>query len=348
MKRFLATVCATLWVLPSALYAQGLGASQLILTNSSGGGVILQPNPAASSAITYTLPADLTAGTPVTNARILQSDPSGNLSWLDPSALAWTLAGNAITGTEFLGTTNAQPLVIRTNNIERMRIDAAGNVGIGTSSPTHTLHVDGSARMTSLATGGAPQVVFSTSTGVLTTSGAGSVGEVLTWTSSGPQWAASQMEVASTIWGPTAATAAKPTAAAILISPLYIPARITVNQIRVRVTTALGAAGDVGVYDANGNLVLNGGAGSLSPPVGLKVITPAQPPANRTLNPGQYYVAITWNSTTGVVAGANLGIAGSIRRSGVINTGGGTVLPATISLASITETQFIYFVSLNQ
>jgi hypothetical protein len=47
MKRFLATVCATLWVLPSALYAQGLGASQLILTNSSGGGVILQPDPAA-------------------------------------------------------------------------------------------------------------------------------------------------------------------------------------------------------------------------------------------------------------------------------------------------------------
>jgi hypothetical protein len=47
MKRFLATVCATLWVLPSALYAQGLGASQLILTNSSGGGVILQPDPMA-------------------------------------------------------------------------------------------------------------------------------------------------------------------------------------------------------------------------------------------------------------------------------------------------------------
>jgi hypothetical protein len=74
MKRFLATVCATLWVLPSALYAQGLGASQLILTNSSGGGVILQPNPAASSVITYTLPADLTAGTLVSGGRILQSD----------------------------------------------------------------------------------------------------------------------------------------------------------------------------------------------------------------------------------------------------------------------------------
>jgi hypothetical protein len=36
--------------------------------------------------------------------------------------------------TEFLGTTNAQPLVIRTNNTERMRVTATGNVGIGTSS----------------------------------------------------------------------------------------------------------------------------------------------------------------------------------------------------------------------
>jgi hypothetical protein len=114
----------------------------------------------------------------------------------------------------------------------------------------------------------------------------------------------------------------------------------------VRVTTALGAAGDVGVYDANGNLVLNGGSGSLPTGTGVKIINPVQ--TNKTLNPGQYYVAITWNSTTGVVAGANLGTAGSIRRSGYINTGGGNVLPATISLASITETVFIYFVSLNK
>jgi hypothetical protein len=154
------------------------------------------------------------------------------------------------------------------------------------------------------------------------------------------------MEVASTIWGPTGATATK-SATAILISPLYIPARITVNQIRVRVTTAAAAAGDVGVYDANGNLVLNGGANSLSlNTTGVKTITPTQ--ANKTLNPGQYYVAITWNSTTGVVAGADLGLAGSIRRSGYLSTGGGNVLPGTISLTSIIETRYIYFVSLNE
>jgi hypothetical protein len=214
-----------------------LGASQLILTNSSGGGVILQPDPEASSLqpllitpppgaehqvvytpewtlnrlvkwtnpaapvlgnslisddgmtveirdgnlsitntdgtarelrlygpsgtnytafvaqrqernITYTLPADLTAGTLVTDARILQSDGDGNLSWLDPAELAaataWALTGNDGTNpaVNFLGTRDAQPLVIRTDNTERVRITAAGDVGIGTSTPGARLHVE--------------------------------------------------------------------------------------------------------------------------------------------------------------------------------------------------------------
>jgi hypothetical protein len=229
MKRFLATVCATLWVLPSALYAQGLGASQLILTNRSGGGVILQPDSTAppplqpllitpppgaehqvvytrewklnrlvkwtnaaapvlgnslisddgttveigngnlsitntdntarelrlyepsgsgtnytafraqaqASNITYTLPADLTAGALVTDARILQSDGDGNLSWLSPTALAaataWALTGNSGTNpaVNFLGTRDAQPLVIRTDNTERLRVTEAGDVATG-------------------------------------------------------------------------------------------------------------------------------------------------------------------------------------------------------------------------
>jgi hypothetical protein len=94
---------------------------------------------AQASDIIYTLPASLTP-TSTVGAGILQTDASGNLSWLSPAALvtgsAWALTGNSITGTEFLGTTNAQPLVIRTNNTERMRVTATGNVGIGTASAT--------------------------------------------------------------------------------------------------------------------------------------------------------------------------------------------------------------------
>ncbi|MFN3782096.1 MAG: hypothetical protein ACK4SO_07965, partial [Candidatus Kapaibacteriota bacterium] len=118
---------------------------------------------AQSADITYTLPASLTAtSTPASG--LLQTDASGNLSWLDPSALgsgnAWQLSGNSITqawnGTtgSFLGTTNTQPLVIATtntttpqpvqfwtNNTERMRITETGLVGIGTTAPYYTLDV---------------------------------------------------------------------------------------------------------------------------------------------------------------------------------------------------------------
>jgi cytoskeletal protein CcmA (bactofilin family) len=67
-------------------------------------------------------------------AGILQTDGSGNLSWVTPAALAtataWALTGNSGTdpGVNFLGTTDAQPLVIRTNNIERLRVTATGHV----------------------------------------------------------------------------------------------------------------------------------------------------------------------------------------------------------------------------
>lgn len=56
---------------------------------------------------------------------------------------AWLLTGNSGTNptTHFLGTTDAQHLVIRTNSLERMRVTSDGNVGIGITVPTERLHV---------------------------------------------------------------------------------------------------------------------------------------------------------------------------------------------------------------
>jgi hypothetical protein len=56
---------------------------------------------------------------------------------------AWLLTGNAGTNpaTNFLGTTDNQDLVFRTNNTEKVRVLSNGNVGIGTASPNATLHV---------------------------------------------------------------------------------------------------------------------------------------------------------------------------------------------------------------
>lgn len=47
----------------------------------------------------------------------------------------WMLSGNAISSGDFLGTTNAQNLEIRTNNTERIRITSDGKIGMNTNNP---------------------------------------------------------------------------------------------------------------------------------------------------------------------------------------------------------------------
>src|ERR1700712_254241 len=56
----------------------------------------------------------------------------------------WSLGGNSnATSASKLGTTNANPLILRTNNSSRLYIAPDGKVGIGTSSPTTQFHVEG-------------------------------------------------------------------------------------------------------------------------------------------------------------------------------------------------------------
>src|SRR3989344_281850 len=68
-------------------------------------------------------------------------------AWQDPSTVlagtAWLITGNTGTdpSSDFVGTTDLQALVFRTNNLERVRISATGNVGIGNTSPTSPLSV---------------------------------------------------------------------------------------------------------------------------------------------------------------------------------------------------------------
>jgi hypothetical protein len=79
----------------------------------------------------------------------------------------------------------------------RIAIDPTGKVGIGTASPSYTLDVSGSARVSGLATGGLPRVVLSNNDGSLSTSGAGTNGQVLTWTSTGPAWSSGSYNMGS-------------------------------------------------------------------------------------------------------------------------------------------------------
>ncbi len=57
----------------------------------------------------------------------------------------WYLSGNAGTNSSnnFVGTTDAQSFVIRTNNIERMRMLSTGNIGIGIATAPARLTVSG-------------------------------------------------------------------------------------------------------------------------------------------------------------------------------------------------------------
>jgi hypothetical protein len=63
----------------------------------------------------------------------LANDALNNVSWL--------LNGNAASASHFLGTTNSQPLVFKTNNAERMRLLANGNLGIGINNAATKLHL---------------------------------------------------------------------------------------------------------------------------------------------------------------------------------------------------------------
>lgn len=78
--------------------------------------------------------------------RLALFDNSGNLFYRDLASLQsnfWSLTGN--TGTNpainFLGTTDNNRLVFRTNNTEKMTILSDGSVGIGLFNPSSPLHV---------------------------------------------------------------------------------------------------------------------------------------------------------------------------------------------------------------
>src|SRR5215204_5839286 len=66
--------------------------------------------------------------------------------------MPWDLTGNKGTNptTNFLGATDNQPLIIRTNNTEKVRVTSTGNIGIGTTNPARTLEIAASTGSTEL------------------------------------------------------------------------------------------------------------------------------------------------------------------------------------------------------
>ncbi len=82
--------------------------------------------------------------------QLLVSDGAGKApTWKNPkdaiAGTAWSTTGNANinVGTNFIGTTDGNPVLIKTAGAERIRVDATGNVGIGSTTPGTALEVGG-------------------------------------------------------------------------------------------------------------------------------------------------------------------------------------------------------------
>ncbi|MCA4898745.1 MAG: tail fiber protein [Bacteroidota bacterium] len=100
---------------------------------------------------------NVTTSFPAANAAgVLTNDGTGTLTWAAGSG--WGLTGNTGTNpaTNFIGTTDAQPLRFATGvgGTERMRLDATGNLGFGVTTPLSKFHIKQSAQVNDVLTDG--------------------------------------------------------------------------------------------------------------------------------------------------------------------------------------------------
>lgn len=98
---------------------------------------------------------NVTTSFPAANAAgVLTNDGTGTLTWAVGSG--WGLTGNAGTNpaTNFIGTTDAQPLRFATGvgGVERMRLDATGNLGFGINAPLSKFHLKQSVQVNDVLT----------------------------------------------------------------------------------------------------------------------------------------------------------------------------------------------------
>ncbi|MBU0764691.1 MAG: hypothetical protein KJ607_07650, partial [Bacteroidetes bacterium] len=135
------------------------GSAMLDVVSTTRGMLIPRMNQAQRDAI----------GSPATGLLIYQTNNTPGFyyydgsTWTQVGKVGWELNGNSgITGSNFLGPTNSADLNFRTNNTERMSVEANGDVimdgttffmdessnrvGIGTTSPGVTFDVNGTGR----------------------------------------------------------------------------------------------------------------------------------------------------------------------------------------------------------
>ncbi|NQY28433.1 MAG: tail fiber domain-containing protein [Flavobacteriaceae bacterium] len=96
-------------------------------------------NAPATSLIVYNTNATVTGGSGI---GFYYFDGTQWISFSSASN-SWALIGNSNTtpATNYIGTSDAQDFIIKTNNAEAIRVTSTGDVGIGTNAPSTKLHI---------------------------------------------------------------------------------------------------------------------------------------------------------------------------------------------------------------
>jgi hypothetical protein len=129
--------------------SKGLLIPRVNLSSLSDGATITSP---ATSLLVFNTNAALPDGT----GFYFNSGNSGSPAWtkLVTSNTGWKLSGNAGTtaGTDFIGTTDAQGFVIKTNGSQRINISSSGNTVIGDATNHTLIEADGTIMLEGSAT----------------------------------------------------------------------------------------------------------------------------------------------------------------------------------------------------
>ncbi|MBX7240656.1 MAG: hypothetical protein K1X92_02825, partial [Bacteroidia bacterium] len=147
------------WVSPPAAPTLGnLTSSTAGVTVTGGTGAVIGAGTTVNVATNALNQNGLVTGPTAANAnQVWGTDPLGNPGWIMPVSNDWRLLGNTATndpavpvtygttaigaGENYLGTGDAQDLVLATNATERFRVkQTTGFVGIGTATPATRLH----------------------------------------------------------------------------------------------------------------------------------------------------------------------------------------------------------------